>query len=113
MIMRKKILILTAIFLGITMISGCNKPQEASSTLEPVGNIEPNIQDGDVTINVKNALLTDEKVKGFDITVVTTKGDVRLTGVVDNHSQIEYIDKLVRNVKGVHSIHDELVAKVK
>ena len=113
MIIRKKLLILTTAFLGITTITACNKPQEASSQFEPVASAEINIQDDEVTANVKKALLLDDKVKGFDIMVVTTKGDVRLTGVVDNHNQIDYIDKLVRNVKGVHSIHDELVAKVK
>jgi osmotically-inducible protein OsmY len=64
-----------------------------------------------VTTKVKTALHSDELVKSFDIAVVTLKGDVRLTGAVDNQVQLDHIDKLVRSIEGVHSIHDELTIK--
>lgn len=70
--------------------------------------IKAEVSDGQVTENVKTALLLDEKIKDFDIAVVTLKGDVRLTGFVDTQSQIDNVTKLVRNAEGVHSIHDEL-----
>lgn len=67
--------------------------------------------DIDVTTKVKTALLTDADVKRFDISVETTKGDVRLGGVVDNQGQIDNAVKIVRSVDGVHSVHDELTIK--
>lgn len=109
--MHSKLLILSTAFFSLMMLAGCNKPQETSVTLQPGSTMGAEIKDSDVTVNVKTALLLDEKTKGFDIIVVTLKGDVRLTGVVENQNQIDYVKKLVRSIKGVHSIHDELSIK--
>lgn len=90
------------------MLTGCNKPQETANTPASASMIKAEVSDDQVTTNVKTALLLDEKIKDSNIAVVTLKGDVRLTGFVDTQSQIDYVTKLVRNVEGVHSIHDEL-----
>jgi osmotically-inducible protein OsmY len=106
-----KLLILSATLFGMTMTIGCNKPQEATDTAKLSAVVNTAISDSDVTTKVKTALHSDEMVKGFNIAVVTTKGDVRLTGIVDNQDQLDHIDKLVRSVEGVHSMHDELTIK--
>ncbi|MGZ8984229.1 MAG: BON domain-containing protein [Methylotenera sp.] len=106
-----KLLILSTTLVSITMMVGCNKPQEATDTAKPIATVNTAISDSDVTTKVKSALHSDEMVKSFDISVVTTKGDVRLTGVVDNQDQLDHIDKLVRSIEGVHSIHIELTIK--
>ena len=105
---RTKLFIMSAILIAITMTTGCNKTQESTTALKPIG---AEVKDSEVTVNVKTALLLDEKTKNLDIAVVTLKGDVKLTGVLDNQSQIDYVRKLVRNTQGVHSIHDELSIK--
>lgn len=105
---RTKLFILSATLIAITMITGCNKTQESTTALKPIG---AEVKDSEVTDNVKTALLLDEKTKNLAITVVTLKGDVKLTGVLDDQSQIDYVGKLVRNTQGVHSIHDELSIK--
>lgn len=64
-----------------------------------------------VTTRVKTALLEDVNVKSFDIAVVTLKGDVQLSGFVDNQGQVDQAVKVARGVEGVHSIHDELRIK--
>jgi len=91
-----------------TIITGCNKPQESTAT-KPTSLV--NIKDSEVTQNVKTLLQLDEKIKGLDITVVTLKGDVKLTGFANNQSQIDYVHQLVRSIQGVHTIHDELTIK--
>ncbi len=106
-----KLLILSTTLIAITTLTACNKPQETTSTAQAASSIKAEIKDSEVTTNVTTALLLDEKTKGFDIAVATLKGDVRLTGVVDNPSQIDYVNKLVRSIEGVHSIHDELSIK--
>ncbi|MDD2934113.1 MAG: BON domain-containing protein [Methylotenera sp.] len=103
-----KLFILSAVFVGLNILTGCNKPQETTSTTASASMINAEVSDNQVTTNVKTALLLDEKIKDFDIAVVALKGDVRLSGVVDSQDQIDYVTKLVRNVAGVHSIHDEL-----
>lgn len=106
-----KLFILSATFVGMTSVIGCNKPQEAAHTTKPSISVNTEIFDSDVTMKVKTALHSDELVKSFDIAVVTTKGDVRLTGAVENQNQLNHIVKLVRSIEGVHSIHDELTIK--
>ena len=43
--------------------------------------------------------------------VVTTKGDVRLTGVVQSQVQIDTALRIARAAEGGHTIHDELTIK--
>lgn len=106
-----KLLILTAAFTCMVAMTGCNKTQETSVSGGSESAIGSEIKDSEVTVKVKTALLVDENTKAFDIAVITTKGDVRLTGVVDTQNQIDQVDKIVGSIEGVHSIHDELTIK--
>jgi osmotically-inducible protein OsmY len=102
------------LFLGTTLatmlVAGCNKPTEISGT-QPSTTVETHINDSDVNLSVRSALAQDEILKGFGITVETTNGDVKLTGVVDNQGQFDYADKLVRGIEGVHATHNHLTIK--
>jgi osmotically-inducible protein OsmY len=89
---------------------GCNKSQEPKAAA-PASMAGVEVSDSDLTTQVKTALIRDETLKGFDIAVVTTKGDIRLTGVVDNQSQIDQAINLARSIEGAHAIHDELTIK--
>lgn len=94
----------------LALMAGCDKAPEAGGVAPGTPNAT-NVADGDVTTNVKTALLQDTALKGLDINVITLKGDVRLIGIVDNQSQIDAAIKLARGADGVHSIHDELAIK--
>ena len=70
-------------------VDGCSKPAEV-----PVGGPDAapatvNISDGNVSEQVNRALLRTDSLKGMDIAVVTTNGDVRLTGMLDSQAQID------------------------
>jgi osmotically-inducible protein OsmY len=67
--------------------------------------------DTDVTKRVKSAIAMDNALSGFDIGVVTTKGDVHLTGSVDTQLQINQLVAITRDVEGVKSVKDELKLK--
>jgi hyperosmotically inducible protein len=88
------------------VLAGCNKPQNPTGSTKGDITIGAEVKDLDVTEKVKTALLNDGATHGLDITVVTTKGDVRLTGVVDTQSQFDKIDEIVRNIGGVHISKD-------
>jgi len=47
----------------------------------------------------------------LDIGVVTLQGDVRLTGIVTEQSQIDEALRIARAAVGAHSVHDELTLK--
>lgn len=101
----------TALIMG-----GCGKAQEPMprpvSPDVPVATVAAdNVSDADVTEHVKTALHLVDSLKGFDITVVTTKGDVRLTGVLDTQAQIDDVLKIAREADGAHTLHNELTLK--
>lgn len=93
------------------LLASCSESAPTSPTQAPAASADNNIADGEVTTHVKTALSSEPSLAGMDITVVTTKGDIRLTGVVQSQAQIETAIKIARAAEGGHSIHDELTVK--
>jgi osmotically-inducible protein OsmY len=113
---RSGLLVFTAATVTTLMLlNGCGKPAPTASagapTTSTVSGSESNVADVDVTTNVKTALLQTPNLQGHDIAVVTTKGDVRLTGVLDTQAQVDEALTVARATAGVHAIHDELSVK--
>jgi hyperosmotically inducible protein len=69
------------------------------------------VDDGIITAKVKSALLADPNVKSLDIAVVTRKGEVQLSGFVDNQTQIDEATAIVNKIEGVTKIDNELSIK--
>ena len=69
------------------------------------------LDDGIVTAKVKSALLSDPGVKSVDIAVVTRKGEVQLSGFVDNQAQIDRAIDVTRAVEGVQVVANEMSIK--
>jgi hyperosmotically inducible protein len=96
-----------------TLIAGCNRqdatppgvPATASTT------VGTEIDDTVVTAKVKSALLGDQDVKGYDIKVATRKGQVQLSGFVDNLSQVERAITVARAVEGVKDVENSMTLK--
>lgn len=102
-----RLLALSAAFISAIVLNGCNEQEDIATTI--VSPIE--VIDSDVTLRVETALLGDDMLKNRDITVVTRKGDVLLTGEVASQSQIDHVDKLVMSIEGVHALHNHLTIK--
>ncbi|MBE0612670.1 MAG: BON domain-containing protein [Burkholderiales bacterium] len=90
---------------GVTDVENAMSLKVGNST---VGNA---VDDGIVTAKVKSALLADADVKSFDIAIVTRKGDVQLSGFVDNQAQINRAIDVARGVEGVQFITNEMSIK--
>jgi hyperosmotically inducible periplasmic protein len=96
-------------------LAGCSKPSEpakasvdaASSAAAAVANVS----DIDITQHVKTALLRSDVLKGRDITVLTTKGDVSLTGTLSSQAQVDEAIRIARAAEGIHAVHDHLTIK--
>ena len=69
------------------------------------------VDDGIITTKVKSALLADPNVKSFDIAVVTRKGEVQLSGFVDNQMQIDHAIEVARGVEGVQGVDNKMSIK--
>ena len=110
---RPGLLVLSATLAGVMtiVIAGCNKPQEATGTPPPSTTVGTEIDDSVVTARVKSALLADPDVKSFGFKVETRKGEVQLSGFVDNQTQIDRAIAVARGVTGVKSIDNKVSVK--
>jgi hyperosmotically inducible periplasmic protein len=88
--------------LALATLAACSKAPDPPAA---------NVSDIDITEHVTTALLQAESLKGQDITVVTLKGDVRLTGVLDTQAQIDEALRITRAAEGAHTVHDELTLR--
>jgi hyperosmotically inducible periplasmic protein len=104
-------LLLAAALVATIAVSGCNKPPEPVTTMPAVPVAAGNVSDIDVTEHVKTALHQNDLLKGFDISVETVKGDVRLMGLLDTQAQVDEALKIARAAEGAHAVHDELTLK--
>lgn len=112
MISRLGLLAVSASLTGMLFITGCNKPPEApASTPPPSTTVGTEIDDTVVTTRVKSALLADPDVKAFDLKVETRKGEVQLSGFVDNQMQIDRAIAVTRSVTGVKNVENKVSLK--
>ena len=95
----------------LLFITGCNPKQETNAPSVPSTTVGTKIDDSVVTTRVKSALLSDPSIKSFDITVVTRKNEVQLSGFVDNQTQIDRAIEITRGVEGVESVMNKMSIK--
>ena len=69
------------------------------------------VDDTVITAKVKSALLGDELVKSFAVSVETAKGVVQLSGFVDTALQKAAAGSDAAGVLGVRSVRNDLIVK--
>ena len=92
-------------------VAGCSKPADVAGTPAPSITVGTVIDDSVVTTRVKSALLANPEVKSFDIAVVTRKGEVQLSGFVENQSQVDRAVEVARGNEGVVSVINQMTIK--
>ncbi len=97
-----------AVARGVSGVKVVDNKMALKGAPTTVGN---KVDDGIVTTKVKSALLADANVKSFDIAVVTRKGEVQLSGFVDNQGQIDRAIEVTRGVEGVSGVGNEMSIK--
>ncbi len=108
---RFEFIVFSAAVVALMVVGGCSKTPEPVASMPTVTAPAANVADSDVTEHVTTALYQNDGLKGFNIAVVTLKGDVRLTGVVDTQAQIDEALKIAKAADGAHTVHDELTLK--
>ena len=93
------------------MVEGVTGVENGMSLKDGATTVGNAVDDGIVTAKVKSALLADPDIKSFDIAIVTRRGEVQLSGFVDNQAQIDRAIDIARGVEGVHSIGNEMSIK--
>jgi hyperosmotically inducible protein len=69
------------------------------------------VDDSVITAKVKAALVKEQKLKGFDISVETDHGQVLLSGFVDSPKLRTRALQIASSVDGVRSVHDGIVVQ--
>lgn len=111
MTQHRRLPLAAATALAILGLAACGKPPEPTAASPAASSAVANVSDIDVTEHVMTALRQTGSLQGVDITVVTMKGDVRLTGTVDSQAQIDDALRIARAADGAHAIHDELTIR--
>jgi hyperosmotically inducible protein len=93
------------------LMTGCDKPVVATGTPVPSTTVGTEIDDSVLTTRVKTALLEEVNIKSFDLKVETHKGEVMLSGFVDNQYQLDRALSVTRGVAGVKSVDNKVSLK--
>ncbi len=92
-------------------VSGVKNVENGMTLKDGKTTVGNTVDDGIVTARVKSALLADPAVKSADIAVVTRKGEVQLSGFVNNQAQIDSALSATRATDGVKGVVSELSIK--
>lgn len=96
--------------LAITVV-GCGKAVDSAGMALPSTTVGTEIDDSVITSNVRAVLLGDENIKSFDFKVETRKGEVQLSGFVDNQMQLDRATAATRAVSGVKTVQNNVILK--
>jgi hyperosmotically inducible protein len=106
-----RLLVLIVAVAGVLFFTGCGKTQENANKSTASTTVGTEIDDSITTTKVKSKLLADSDIKGFDFKVETHKGDVQLSGFVDNQAQIDRAIKITLSVEGVKNVDNKVSLK--
>ena len=96
----------------LLLLAACSKPPEpAVVPAAATTTIGTAIDDTVLTGTVKAALLSDPGIKSFEFKVETRKGEVQLSGFVDDQAQVDRATAVARSVTGVVSVDNRVSFK--
>ncbi|MDD5028342.1 MAG: BON domain-containing protein [Rhodoferax sp.] len=105
--------ILTSTVAGVMTISmvACGQTNEPASAPAATTTVGTDVDDTLLTTHVKTALADNIDIKSFDIKVETRKGEVMLSGFVDNQTQIDRAIAVAQAIPGVKSVDNRVSIK--
>lgn len=114
--MHNKLFVLTVTLISALSIGACEKTEDKAAkpeapTSEVKTTVGTEVDDSAITTKVKSALLADEDIKSFDIKVETNKGEVQLSGFVDNQTQVDRAAEVAKRVEGVKNVINNTTLK--
>jgi hyperosmotically inducible protein len=92
-------------------LAACGKPADTSPATVTTTTLGNDIDDTAITARVKSALMSDPQINSYDFNVETRKGDVLLSGFVDNQAQLDQALRTTQAVEGVKSIQNNVALK--
>ncbi|APW41790.1 BON domain-containing protein [Rhodoferax saidenbachensis] len=105
--------ILSTALVGVSALTlvGCEKTTPAMAAPAAETTVGTEIDDTVITSSVKSALLADADIRSFDFKVETRKGEVLLSGFVDNQAQVDRATAATRTVSGVKNVQNNVTLR--
>jgi osmotically-inducible protein OsmY len=100
-----------SVLLAALLIGGmaaCSSTHEKGPVERTASNAGRAIDDSVITAKVKSALIADPVTKAHEINVETFKGEVQLSGFVDDAQSRSRATEVARDVQGVKSVKNSL-----
>ncbi len=97
--------------LATQAVPGVKKVTDKLSIKEGTQTLGNKVDDSVITVSIKSALLGDADVRSMDVSVSTRKGEVQLSGFLDNALQLNRAIELANGVKGVSKLINHMVIK--
>ena len=92
-------------------VTGCSKSADPPTAPAAKISIGTQIDDSVVTANVMAAFVSDSDIKSQDLKVETRKGEVQLSGFVENQAQMDRAIVVARTVAGVTAVQNNMGLK--
>lgn len=93
---------------NVAGVKQVNNQLTLKSGVQSVGN---KVDDSMITASVKSAMLADPLLKSREVSVVTHKGEVQLSGYVDTNLQMTRAWEVASAVEGVNNVVNHLELK--
>ena len=108
---RYKSLALAVALSSVLSISACQKFGEGTheTWVEPPEKAV--VDDNTLTATVRAALLADPELRGLDLRIEARSGEIMLSGLVKNQSQIDRANTLTWLVEGVKKVDNRMSTK--
>ncbi len=93
------------------MAEGAKSVDTQLSVKSGTSTVGNKVDDSVITTRVKAALLADVSIKSLDISVLTRKSEVQLSGFVNNQGQIDRAVEVARGIEGVTQVGNDMSVK--
>lgn len=102
--LRSSVGLAVCLLVATPLVTSCASTGEQRSTGQT-------IDDATITAKVKSEIIADPEVSALNVNVTTFKGQVQLSGYVDNANQRKRAEQIARKVEGVKSVSNDLIVK--
>ncbi len=96
---------------SILSISACQKFGEGTHETWVEPPVKAAVDDNTLIATIKSSLLTDPELRGLDLRVEVHSGEIMLSGLANNQSQIDRANTLTWLVEGVKKVDNRMSTK--
>ena len=104
---RHKLVIWAVVLIGALSVAGCGDSEKVHESWVTPPAAEA-VDDNTLTHTIKSALLADPDVRHLEVKIEAHNGEVMLSGIADNQTQIDRVNMLTWMVDGIKKVDNKL-----